>query len=79
MIDANRKASIYLKNGLETSPLTVTPVLFLSNGARYALDPVTLDPSGTSVISINDGLASQGVAPISVNLRIDSVAVCPYA
>lgn len=63
MIDANRKASIYLKNGLETSPLTVTPVLFLSNGARYALDPVTLDPSGTSVISINDGLASQGVAP----------------
>ena len=57
------ESSIYLKNGLETSPLTVTPVLFLSNGARYGLDPVTLDPSGTSVISINDGLASQGVAP----------------
>jgi len=63
MIDANRKASIYLKNGLETSAITVTPVLFLSNGKRYALDPVTLDPSGTSVISINNGLEHQGVAP----------------
>ncbi|MGB8476679.1 MAG: hypothetical protein WCE61_21570 [Candidatus Acidiferrum sp.] len=27
------------------------------------MDPVTLDPSGTSVISINDGLEHQGVAP----------------
>ncbi len=63
MTDSNRKASIYLKNGLETAAITVTPVLFLSNGTRYALDAITLQPSGTSVISINDALERQGVAP----------------
>lgn len=63
MIDSNRKASIYLKNSLETSPITVAPVLFLSNGTRYGLEAVTLQPSGTSVISINDALEHQGVAP----------------
>jgi len=63
MIDANSKASIYLKNGLETSAITVSPALFLSNGTRYDLAAVTLEPSATSVISINDALAKQGVAP----------------
>ena len=63
MIDANSKASIYLKNGLETSAITVNPALFLSNGMRYDLAAVTLEPSATSVISINDALAKQGVAP----------------
>jgi hypothetical protein len=62
-IDANRKASIYLKNGLETSPLTVTPVLFLSNGVQYSLAPVTLVPAGTAVVSVNDALGKQGIAP----------------
>lgn len=62
-IDANRKASIYLKNGLETSALTVTPILFLSNGARYDLDAVNLGPEDTSVISINDALQKLGIAP----------------
>jgi hypothetical protein len=63
MIDANSKASIYLKNELETSAISVSPALFLSNGMRYDLAPVSLDPSATSVISINDALAKQGVAP----------------
>lgn len=62
MIDANRKASIYLKNDLETAPLTVTPSLYLSNGARYKLDPVTLEESGTAVISINEALAKHGIS-----------------
>lgn len=63
IIDANTKASIYLKNGLETSAITVNPAIFLSNGMRYDLAPVSLEPSATSVISINDALANQGVAP----------------
>jgi hypothetical protein len=37
MIDANFKSSIYLKNDLKIAPLTVTPILYLSNGKRYAL------------------------------------------
>jgi hypothetical protein len=32
MIDGNFKSSVYIKNGVETSAVTVTPVLYLSNG-----------------------------------------------
>ncbi len=63
MIDPNLKSSIYLSNNLETSPLTVTPVLWLSNGVRYALPAVALQPSGTAIVDINNGLAAQGIAP----------------
>jgi hypothetical protein len=35
MIDANFKSSIYIKNVVEVSAVTVTPVLYLSNGKRY--------------------------------------------
>src|SRR5713226_2728018 len=63
MIDANRKASMYLRNGLETSSITVTPSLYLSNGARFRLAPVTLEASGTAVISINDSLSQNGISP----------------
>jgi hypothetical protein len=63
MIDANRKASIFLRNGLETSALTVRPSLYLSNGARYQLDPVKLEASETRVISINESLSQKGVSP----------------
>jgi hypothetical protein len=62
MIDANRKALLYLRNGLETSSITVTPSLFLSNGAKFKLKPVTLATSGTAVISINEALDKQGIS-----------------
>lgn len=62
MIDANRKASISLKNGLDISSITVVPSLYLSNGVRYKLSPVTLEASGTSVISINDSLSQKGIS-----------------
>ena len=32
MIDANFKSSIYLRNVVETDPVTVTPILYLSAG-----------------------------------------------
>lgn len=63
MTDANFKSSIYLKNGIGISPLTVTPILYLSNGAKYILPSVTLEPSGTKVVSINDALRDNGIAP----------------
>src|SRR5581483_3285579 len=47
-IDPSSKATIYLKNGLETSPLAVTPILYLSNGVRYEMAPVMLEPKGIS-------------------------------
>lgn len=62
MIDANRKASIYLRNGLETSSITVTPSVYLSNGARYRVAPVSIEASGTAVLSINDLLQQQGIS-----------------
>jgi hypothetical protein len=63
MIDPNLKSSVYLKNDLKTSPLSVTPILWLSNGVKYSLPVVNLDPSGTAIVDINQSLAAQGVAP----------------
>jgi hypothetical protein len=63
MTDANFKSSIYLTNNVAVSALTVTPALYLSNGKRLNLPAVSLEPSGTAVISINDALRNQGIAP----------------
>jgi len=63
MVDGDFKSSIYLRNGVETSPITVTPVLYLSNGVRYALPNVQLEPAGTAVVDINAALQSLGIAP----------------
>jgi len=63
MVDGNFRSSIYLKNGLETDPITATPTLYLSNGAQYALPSVQLEPSGTAVVDINAALQSLGIAP----------------
>ena len=63
MVDGNFKSSIYLKNSVETLPVMVTPVLYLSNGVRYALPSVQLEPSGTAVVDINAALQGLGIAP----------------
>jgi uncharacterized protein YjdB len=63
VIDGNFKSSIYLKNGVETDPVTITPVLYLSNGVRYTLPDVQLEPSGTAVVDLNAALQSLGIAP----------------
>jgi hypothetical protein len=62
MTDANFKSSIYLKNAVATDPITVTPILYLSNGTKYTLPNVTLEPSGTAIVDINAGLEQQGIA-----------------
>jgi hypothetical protein len=62
MMDADFKSSIYLKNIVETDPVTVTPILHLSNGAKYTLPAVTVKPAGLAIISINDELQKQGIS-----------------
>src|ERR1700757_3569253 len=43
MTDANFKSSIYLRNIVETDPVTVAPILHLSNGKQYSLPDVTVE------------------------------------
>ncbi|HSS95969.1 MAG TPA: hypothetical protein VLK33_03005 [Terriglobales bacterium] len=62
MVDPNTKSTLYLKNNVETSSIAVTPVLHLSNGTQYQLPDVNLEAAGTALVSISDGLQSQGVA-----------------
>ena len=62
MTDANFKASIYLKNIVETDSIRVKPTLFLSNGAAYALPDVTVEPAGIAIVSINDELQKLGIS-----------------
>lgn len=63
MVDPNLKSSIYIKNNVETSSLSVTPVLYLSNGKQIVLGAVTLEAASTKVININDALREKGIAP----------------
>ncbi len=63
MVDANFKSSIYISNSVKVAPITVTPVLYLSNGRKYQLSDVTLEPSGTAVVNLNQALADNGIAP----------------
>jgi hypothetical protein len=62
LTDGNFKSSIYIKNSVKVAPITVTPFLYLSNGLKYQLPDVNLEPSGTGVISINQALADKGIA-----------------
>jgi hypothetical protein len=83
MIDANFKSSIYLKNNVAVAPLTVTPILYLSNGKKYVLPDVKLKPSGTAVVSVNDGLRDLGLSPwttligyVDIQYMWSSDAIC---
>ena len=60
--DPNFSSVLYLTNGVKTSSIAVTPILHLSNGLQYTLAPVTLEPSGTAIVSINQALENQGIA-----------------
>lgn len=62
MVDANFKSTIYLKNVVETFPMTVIPVLHLSNAVKYALPAVTLQRGGTDIVDINAALENLGIA-----------------
>ena len=63
MTDVSVKSSIYLRNAVENSPITVTPLLYLGNGTRYVLPDVILGPAGIAIIDVNDELQKLGIAP----------------
>ena len=63
MTGPGMKSSLYLTNGLKTDPLTITPILHLSNGLQYSLSPVTLQPRETAIVDVNEALAKHGIAP----------------
>lgn len=63
MVDANFRSVIYLKNIVDTSAITVTPILHLSNGAKYQLSPVQMEASGTAAVDVNASLQKLGIAP----------------
>jgi len=44
-VDHGFKSQLVLTNVLINSPLMVTPVLYMEDGTRYELKPVTLSPS----------------------------------
>jgi hypothetical protein len=62
MTDANFKSTLYLRSVIATTAITVKPIIYLSNGARFPLADVKLDPDGVAVINLNDELAKQGIS-----------------
>ena len=74
MTDPNTRSSIYVRNVVETDSITTTPILYLSNGNRYVLPDVAVEPAGVAIISINDELEKQGIsskAPLSGYVELD--------
>jgi hypothetical protein len=53
-------STLEMKNLRVDEPLTVTPVLYPLGGRQTELDPITLDPSETRVLNINEALAARG-------------------
>ena len=62
MVDANFKSAIYIRNVVETQSVSVTPILYLSNGTKYSLPQVKLEPAGTTIVDVNAALDSLGLA-----------------
>lgn len=53
-------STIEMKNYHVSEPLTVTPILYPADGPEIILTPITLNPSETRLLNINDALASTG-------------------
>src|SRR5712671_5277914 len=66
-VDHSFKSTIALTNVLEIAPVTVTPVLYMADGTRYALDPVTLEVAGVASVDINQALSK---APAAIRSHI---------
>lgn len=56
-IDGNFESILNIKNVLETTQLTVTPVLWMADGTEYDLRPITLDKAESIGISITHAIA----------------------
>lgn len=61
-IDNNYKSSVYIRNGVETSSITVSPVLYLSNGNQYTLPDISIKAAGNATLDIGSALDTLGIA-----------------
>lgn len=57
-IDHLYKATLRIKNHVQTFPITVTPVLYFADGTKYPLTPIKLAPSGVATVDINHELVA---------------------
>ena len=64
-LDHTFASTLTIKNGVETSPIEVTPELVLANGTSHVLPPVTLQPAGVVSLDINKELAIAGLVAAS--------------
>lgn len=55
-VDHTYKATLRLKNHVQTASISVTPVLYLADGTRYPLAPITLAASGVATVDLNQQL-----------------------
>jgi len=62
MVDANFKSTIYLKNIVENSSVTITPVLHLSNGATYQLSAIQIPAGDIAAVDVGTSLQSLGIS-----------------
>lgn len=65
MVDANFRSTIQIKNDVETSAVSISPILYVSSGAKYTLPDVRLDPAGVAIVDVNAALQNLGIAPSS--------------
>ena len=66
MVGTNFKSTIYVKNLVETAAVKVTPILYLSNGARYVLADLDLSPGAIQEVDVNAALQKLGVTPTAM-------------
>ncbi len=62
IVDGHYQSILYLNNVVENASITVSPVLHLSDGAKYQLPAVQLAPSGIAKVDIGASLESMGIA-----------------
>lgn len=56
--DGGFQPVLMLKNMLEISPISVSPILFMADGTEYDLPEVQLDPAGVAMINVKTALQS---------------------
>jgi hypothetical protein len=65
--DGGFRSNLVIKNDLQTAPLAAVPVLFMADGTEYDLPSIQLEPSGVSLLDINNALQN---APDSIRSHV---------
>src|SRR6185437_6413601 len=67
--DGDFRSVLMLKDALETSAISVTPVLFMADGTEFDLPALQLDPAGVAMVDLNTALAG---APAGLGGHVSS-------